>query len=169
MRTSGARSSILNNAGINGATVTLTRTSTQVKEVTRTSQGGIFVLPPVVPGTYQIEARAPGFSPTVESGITLEIGEARSMTLELKVGSAQETVSVSGAPPELNTDNAERGLMIEPAFIEAIPLNLRNPLLLIDDAAGVTKGDDGLSGQDSTSESRTNTFRINGAKGSTST
>lgn len=155
-------------AGINGATVTLTRISTQVKEVTKTSQGGIFVLPPVVPGTYQIEARAQGFGPTVVDGITLEIGEARSMTLQLKVGSAQETVSVSGAPPELNTDNAERGLMIEPAFIQAIPLSLRNPLLLINDAPGVTKGDDGLSGQNATSESRTNTFRINGSKGATS-
>ena len=46
--------------------------------------------------------------------------------------------------------------------------NIRNPLQLISDAAGVTKGDDGLSGQNYTSESRTNTFRINGAKGSTS-
>ena len=65
-------------AGINGATVTLTRISTQVREVTKTSQGGIFVLPPVVPGTYKVEAQAQGFSPAVVDGITLEIGESRS-------------------------------------------------------------------------------------------
>ncbi len=57
--------------------------------------------------------------------------------------------------------------MIEPTFVQSIPLNIRNPLQLINFSAGVTKGDDGLSGQDATSENRTNTFRINGAKGST--
>src|SRR6202034_211955 len=62
---------------------------------------------------------------------------------------------------------ADRGLLIEPTFVQSIPLNIRNPLQLIDFSAGVTKGDDGLSGQDSTSESRTNTFRVNGAKAAT--
>ena len=150
-----------------GATVTLTHTGTQVKVETKTNGSGGFVLPPVVPGAYEIRVQAEGFSPTVVSGITLEIGENRTMTIELKVGGVHQTVQVTGAPPELNTSNADRGLMIEQAFVEGIPLNIRNPLQLIVDSAGVTKGDDGLSGQDSTSESRTNTFRINGAKGST--
>ncbi len=152
---------------LKGAAVTLTHISTQVKVETKTNASGSFVLPPVVPGNYQLKVEAEGFSPTVVTGITLEIGESRNMTLELKVGGVQQTVQVTGAPPELNTSTADRGLMIEPAFVESIPLNIRNPLQMISDAAGVTKGDDGLSGQDYTSESRTNTFRINGAKGST--
>jgi hypothetical protein len=114
-----------------------------------------------------VKAVAEGFTPTTLTGITLEIGESKFLTLELKVGAVQQTVQVTTTPPELNTSNIDRSLTIEPAFVEGIPLNIRNPLQLIDDAAGVTKGDDGLSGQDSTSESRTNTFRINGAKAST--
>jgi Carboxypeptidase regulatory-like domain len=153
---------------VGGATVTLTRLSTQVKVVTRTDAKGDFILPPVDPGTYEIRAQATGFGTTVMSGITLEVGESKVMTLPLKIGNVQESVQVSGTPPELNESNADRGLIIEPAFVETLPLNIRNPLQLIDFAAGVTKGDDGLSGQDATSESRTNTFRINGAKGATS-
>jgi Carboxypeptidase regulatory-like domain len=154
-------------AGIKGATVILTRFSTQVKVETKTDDKGDFILPPVVPGTYDIKVEAAGFGPAVLTGITLELGESRPLTLQLKVGAVAQTVEVVDTPPELNTDKADRSLVIEPALVESIPLNIRNPLQLIDFAAGVTKGDDGLSGQDSTSESRTNTFRINGAKGST--
>ena len=154
-------------AAIKGATVLLTRTSTGVQVQATTDQRGNFILPPVVPGTYEIEARAPGFSSTVLEGITLEVGESKSIALSLRVGSVQQSIQVSGTPPELNETTADRGLTIEPAFVTSIPLNIRNPLQLIDFAAGVTKGDDGLSGQDATSESRTNTFRINGAKAAT--
>ena len=147
--------------------MTLTRTSTQVKEVTVTDDKGSFIFPPAVPGHYEIRADAAGFSPTVIAGMTLEVGESSAITIPLKVGNVQQTVEVTSTPPELNDANADRGLIIEPAFVEGIPLNIRNPLQLINDAAGVTKGDDGLSGQNATSESRSNTFRINGAKGST--
>ena len=154
-------------AGIKGATVLLTRASTGVTVQATTDSSGNFILPPVVPGTYEIQAQAPGFSPTVLKGITLEVGESKVLTLALKVGAVEQTVQVKDTPPELITDRADRSLMIEPAFVESIPLNIRNPLQIISDAAGVTKGNDGLSGQNYTSESRSNTFRINGAKGST--
>ena len=155
------------NSSVRGATVSLTRISTHVTQQATTDAKGGFIFPPVVPGTYELKAEAAGFSPTVVTGMTLEVGEIRALTLQLKLGAVAQTVQVTAAPPELNGDGADRSLMIEPAFVQGIPLNIRNPLQLIDDAAGVTKGDDGLSGQNSTSESRTNTFRINGAKGAT--
>jgi hypothetical protein len=151
-------------AVLSSATVTLTNTDTQVKVQAVTNEKGDFSLPPVAPGHYAVTAAAQGFNSTILTDVTLEIGESRVLTLELKMGSVQQTVEVTSTPPELNTSTADRGLLIEPTFVESIPLNIRNPLQLIDFSAGVTKGDDGLSGTDSTSESRTNTFRINGAK-----
>ena len=151
-------------AVLSSAMVTLTNTDTQVKAQAVTNEKGDFSLPPVAPGHYAVTAAAQGFSSTILTDVTLEIGESRVLTLELKMGSVQQAVEVTSTPPELNTSTADRGLLIEPTFVESIPLNIRNPLQLIDFSAGVTKGDDGLSGTDSTSESRTNTFRINGAK-----
>jgi hypothetical protein len=147
--------------------VTLTNVNTQVKVETRSNGNGAFLLPPVAPGNYEIKAEANGFGPALLPGITLEVGQSKVLTLILAVGMVQQTVQVADTPPELSTDRADRSLMIEPAFVENIPLNIRNPLQLISDAAGVTKGDDGLSGTNSTSESRTNTYRINGAKDAT--
>jgi Carboxypeptidase regulatory-like domain len=155
------------NASISNSTVILLNTETKVKVESVTDGRGDFILPPVAPGHYEVKASAPGFAASLLTDITLEVGESKTFTLILKPGSLQQTVEVTTTPPELNTDSADRSLMIEPTFVESIPLNIRNPLQLINFSAGVTKGDDGLSGQDATSESRTNTFRINGAKGST--
>jgi hypothetical protein len=143
-------------AGIKGSEVTLSNTSTRVKVETVTNGRGEFLLPPVAPGTYEIKAQAPGFGTTEVTGIVLEVGESKVLTLALKVGTVSETVQVTDTPPELTTDRADRSLMIEPAFVESIPLNIRNPLQLISDAAGVTKGNDGLSGQNYSSQSRSN-------------
>jgi hypothetical protein len=154
-------------ASIKGSTVTLTNVNTEVKVATTTDGRGNFILPPVAPGNYEIEASAPGFAPTRVTGITLEVAESKVLPLELKVGGVAETIQVTATPPEMTTDRADRSLMIENAFVESIPLNIRNPLQLINDTAGVTKGNDGLSGQNYSSQSRSNTFRINGAKGST--
>jgi hypothetical protein len=154
-------------ASVKGATVTLRRPTTGIKVETITDANGNFILPPVAAGHYVLEAQASGFSTTMLNGMTLEIGESKVVTMVLKVGEAEQSIQVSDTPPELTTDRADRSLTIEPAFVDSIPLNIRNPLQMIVDAPGVTRGDDGLSGQDSTSESRTNTFRINGAKGAT--
>ncbi len=155
------------NASISNSVVTLRNTETMVKVESATNAKGDFILPPVAPGHYEINAIAPGFAPSLLTNITLEVGESKVFAVILKPGSIQQTVDVTSTPPELNTESADRGLIIEPTFVQSIPLNIRNPLQLINLSAGVTKGDDGLSGQDSTSESRTNTFRINGAKAST--
>jgi hypothetical protein len=155
------------NASVPTSVVTLLNTDTNVKVESVTDGRGDFILPPVAPGHYEVTAVAPGFAPSLLTNITLEIGESKVLTLILKPGSVQQTVNVTSTPPELSTENADRGLNIEPTFVQSIPLNIRNPLQLINFSAGVTKGDDGLSGQDATSESRTNTFRINGAKAST--
>jgi len=154
-------------ASVKRASVVLTRTSTGVKQRTTTDDLGDFIFPPVAPGTYEVTAEAPGFETTEVTGITLEVGESKVLTVVLQVGAVKQTVQVNDTPPELVTDRADRSLNIEPAFVESIPLNIRNPLQQINEAAGVTKGNDGLSGQNYSSQSRSNTFRINGAKGST--
>ena len=115
---------------------------------------------PLIRALTRSRLRPLGLEQRGNGWITLEVAESKVLTLALKMGNVQETVEVAGTPPELNESNADRSLIIEPAFVETLPLNIRNPLQLIDFAPGVTKGDDGLSGQDATSESRTNTVSV---------
>jgi Carboxypeptidase regulatory-like domain len=154
-------------AMVKASQVTLLNTATQGEVRTLTNEDGNFILPPVPPGLYEIRAVASGFAVSRLTGIKLEVGESKVILLELRPASLQEVVNVVDTAPEVTTDRADRSLVIERGFVESVPLNVRNPLQLINFSVAVTKGDDGLSGQNTTSESRTNTFRINGAKGST--
>jgi hypothetical protein len=152
---------------IKGCDVVMRNTATQVEFRTLTSDSGSFLLPPVPPGTYEIAASAPGFASERLTGLTLEVGASKVITLELLPASVHEVVQVVETAPELTTDRPDRSVVIDRNLVADIPLNVRNPLQLVNFSPAVTKGDDGLSGQNVTSESRTNTWRINGAKGST--
>ena len=152
---------------IKGCEVVMRNTETQSEVRTLTTESGSFLLPPVPPGTYEISALSPGFAAEHLTGLTLEVSESKVLNLVLQPASVHEEVRVVETPPELTTDRADRSVVFDPTLVENIPLNVRNPLQLINFSPAVTKGDDWLSGQNVTSESRTNTWRINGAKGST--
>jgi hypothetical protein len=154
-------------SAVKGSEVTLRNVETGGQFRTASTERGEFLLPPVPPGRYEISASAPGFATTRVTSIALEVGESKVIGLELSPASVNETVTVSAAAPELTTDRPDRSVVMDDSFVGEVPVNIRNPLQLINFSPAVTKGDDGLSGQNSTSESRTNTWRINGAKGST--
>ncbi len=149
------------------AVVTLTNTATNFVVNTETNDEGYFQLPPVMPGGYELKAEARGFAVARLTGITLEVQESKVVTIELQPATTHETVTVTDTAPELTVDRADRSLLMDHSFVDGIPLSVRNPLQLINFSVGVTVGDDGLSGTNTSSESRTNTFRINGALGAT--
>src|ERR1700679_2502495 len=91
------------NASISSSVVTLRNTETMVKVESTTNAKGDFILPPVAPGHYEIDAVAGGFAPSLLTNITLEVGESKVFTIILKPGSVQQTVNVTTTPPELNT------------------------------------------------------------------
>ena len=152
---------------IRACEVVLRNTASGAEFRTLTTDSGSFLLPPVPPGTYEIAASMAGFATERLTGLTLEVSESKVIALVLQPASVHEVVEVVDTPPELTTDRPDRSVVIDRAFVASIPLNVRNPLQLINFSPAVTKGDDGLSGQNVTSESRTNTWRINGAKGAT--
>ena len=152
---------------IRGCELIMRNTANQIEVRSVTGESGGFLLPPVPPGTYEIIATAAGFAAQRLTGVTLEVGGSKVITLVMQPASVHEVVEVEATPPELTTDRPDRSVVLDRSLVEDIPLNVRNPLQLINFSPAVTKGNDGLSGQNVTSQSRTNTWRINGAKGST--
>ena len=152
---------------IKGAEVTIRNAGTEAAFRTLTTDSGSFMLPPVPPGTYEVSAASPGFASERLTGLSLDVGESKVIELALEPASVHEVVQVVDTPPEITTDRPDRSVVFDQNFSDSIPVNIRNPLQLINFSPAVTKGDDGLSGQNSASESRTNTWRINGAKAAT--
>jgi hypothetical protein len=154
-------------ASVPAATITLTHISTSRAVQTHSNAEGYFQLPPVPPGTYEMTAQAGGFAVARVTAFPLEVDESKVVKLELQPAAVKESISVTDTAPELTLDRADRSLLMDHSFVDGIPLSVRNPLQLINFSVAVTTGDDGLSGTNTSSESRTNTFRINGGLGST--
>jgi len=67
-------------------------------------------------------------------------------------------------PPNCRLKIADRSTLLEQTFVQNLPLDPRNPLQLISATIGVTANDGQVtSGTNTTTESTTNQFRINGA------
>ncbi len=73
------------------------------------------------PGTYSVTFALSGFNTLKREGIELTAGFAGNVNVQLKVGSLEETVTVSGASPVVDVQNVVRQRLITDEVIEAIP------------------------------------------------
>ncbi len=91
-------------AVVAGATITLRDASGKTRQTT-TGTDGSFHLTELPAGRYDLMATATGFK-TKEQSIELKASEVAMMAPVLDVGTASETVEVSGAAPTLETESA---------------------------------------------------------------
>ena len=149
---------------VKGANVTLLRPSTQVTVTAVTNADGVFILPPVAPGTYEVTISAPGYAVWKVTGITIEIGQQKAINATLQVGTSNQTVEVVDTPPEIQTESSDRGTVAEMSLVETIPLDVRNPFQETNFTPGVVQSNSLTAGTNMSSQSTTNTFYINGTK-----
>jgi hypothetical protein len=151
---------------VQGAVVDIASTTTNEIHQVQTNGEGYFQFPPLSPGSYVVHASAPTFAKVTVDNVKLEVGGPRAIDLTLTPLSQTQSVTVTATAPELITDHPDRGNVIESQFVQNTPLNIRNPLQLVNFAQGVTAFS-AESGNNDQSQAYTNTFRINGGKLST--
>src|SRR5262245_61804967 len=86
-----------------GVTVTVSSPAMMGVQTAVTSAEGQYRFPAVPPGTYAITFELPGFTTLQHEGIEVRLGFTASLNVELKVASLQETVTVTGASPVIDT------------------------------------------------------------------
>src|SRR5262249_23054196 len=129
-------------------------------------QRWLFPVPAADSGVLYRPRERPWFRPGHHRSVVIEVGTSRSLDMTLKPESQIQSVTVTAAAPELVTDRSDRGNVIESQFVQNTPLNIRNPLQLVNFAQGVTAyvTATSSSGNNDASQAFTNTFRINGGK-----
>ena len=81
-----------------GVTVTVTSPALQVPSMSAvTDAKGEFRITPLPIGTYTVEYSLSGFPDIRREGIRLTVGFSAKIDMQLKVGSLEETITVSGA------------------------------------------------------------------------
>ena len=108
------------------AQVTIVLTGQSVRYATVTNGSGDYTEPDLPSGTYAVTVVAPGFKKETRENIALATNTTTRVDVALSPGSATETVEVTTAPPELQTDRADISSTIEQGQIGSLPLSSGN-------------------------------------------
>jgi carboxypeptidase family protein len=120
---------------VSGASVVALQTATGVSRTVNTNDAGFFNVPLLQPGQYDVTVSKQGFQTAVEH-IQLEVNQLANLNFSLTVGGVQQTVNVTGATPELQTETAGLGSVIGTKEINDLPLNGRQFVQLLQLAPG---------------------------------
>lgn len=132
-------------SAIRGAQVTIVSPSTSFTRHAQTGGDGGYVFLEVLPGTYTLTVENPGFSRFEEKDLELRVELPATVNVQMKVGAIQETVSITGELPPLNTTDASVGNTMGTDEIENLPLDHENTVLLLSLQPGVTLTSDNES------------------------
>ena len=82
-----------------GVTVTATHQATGVARTTVSNAEGLYFLPGLDPGVYDITTELPGFAPSTRNGVTLGVNATITLDFKLGLAGVNEAVTVTGAAP----------------------------------------------------------------------
>ncbi len=135
-----------------GVTVTLTSPVLLQPQVATSSETGSYRFPQLAIGVYSVKFELPGFRTVVKEGIRIEIGFNAQINATLEVSAVQETVTVTGESPVVDTRDTGRGSRFNQEALQAIP-SARDPWVIIEQSAGVAMDRQNVGGSASGQQS----------------
>src|SRR5258705_7556637 len=114
-----------------GVTVTAMQIETGFSRSVATDGNGVYVLPNLPTGPYQLEMSLQGFRTYVQTGIVLQVAATPTINAVLVVGSLEETVAVEAAAPLVDVRSAGISEVIEQERTLELPLQGRQVTDLI--------------------------------------
>ena len=113
-------------SAVAGATVTAKDAAQGATWTTKTDSAGIYEFPRVSVGEIAVKVEASGFATQQRTPFTLVLNQTARVDFQLAVGKVSETVSVTGAPPLLQTDSSLNGTVISQVATTSLPLASRD-------------------------------------------
>src|SRR5947199_682331 len=162
---------------IGNVQITINNLATGVTRDVTTSDEGFYSPPNLLPGMYQAKFSAKGFKTEARSGIALTVGATEVLDLTMKVGTAVETIQVTGEAPAVQLATSDISAVVNATTVRELPLNGRSWTDLAtlqpgvdaihtqpDFAAGTDRGNRGFGQQLTISGARPqqNNYRLDG-------
>ncbi len=127
-----------------GVTVTATNIESGNTFVAVSDERGNFRLPVRI-GNYRITAELTGFT-TVNRSLQMLVGQTTVVSFQMAPSSLQESVTVTGEAPLVDTTTSTVGSNIDPRQMSELPLNGRNWMDLSLMAPGARRNESGAGG-----------------------
>jgi hypothetical protein len=127
-----------------GASVVLRESQTGFQRQVATNERGIFIAVLMPLGTYDVTARAVGFSETRRTGVRVGVGETVNLNLPLAAVQLQAVV-VEATQPVVEATKIESSTRLPDAAVSRLPNNGRNylNLTLLTPNVAIVQGPDG--------------------------
>jgi len=109
-------------AVIKGANVTANLVSQNAKTARTTTGAGDYNITPLTPGEYTLTVVSKGFETFVQEHITVDALETVTLNVKLTIGAAEQTITVTEAPPVLETADATLGAVMDNDMYASLPL-----------------------------------------------
>src|SRR4051812_18383675 len=104
-----------------GVTVTLVNEANGASRDAVSNDRGLYDFTAVPPGTYTVKAELTGFKTFENKGIRVGTQQFVTLDIKLDVGQLQETITVTGDAPLIDTSNASTGGVIDSRRLEPLP------------------------------------------------
>jgi trimeric autotransporter adhesin len=115
---------------IPGVTVTLVNEANGVSRDTATNGVGEFSFPAVDPGAYSVKATVQGYKTFERKGMTIGTQSFVTLDIQLEIGAIEETITVTGESPLVETANASVGEVLNSQTLQSLPTVGRNAFLM---------------------------------------
>jgi len=126
-----------NAAAVPDAEIQVTNTATGVPRSTSSRADGSYVLPGLVPATYDLAVRKIGFAPQRRQ-IIVQIGATQQVDVSLQAGAVELQAVTVEATPQVEIHTSEVATNVTPQQVQQLPTPSRNFLDLAALAPGVT-------------------------------
>jgi len=121
-----------------GATVTLLNTDTNLAMTAASDQNGIYIFNALPAAHYKVTVQHPGFKTKVLESVQIIPDQPNALDVQLELGQAQETITVSDTIQALDTETADTSGTIRSNEINSTPAVGRNVFMLAQLAPGIT-------------------------------
>ena len=105
-----------------GATITATETRTNISRTAQSNAAGNYTFNNLAPGVYRVEAELAGFRKFTRENVEVAVNTTVRVEVVLGLGELEESVTVTGEAPMLQTDRTDTGRIIESTQITQLPL-----------------------------------------------
>src|SRR5499427_5719046 len=115
---------------IPGVTVTMINDANHVSRDTVTNGVGEYSFPAIEPGTYTVKATVQGYKTFERKAVPVSVQQFVGLDITLEIGALEETITVTGESPLIETTNASTGDVLDTRALESIPSPGRSVFLM---------------------------------------
>ena len=125
-------------AAVAAVKITVVETSMNFNSTSETNGAGIYRVPSLQPGTYDVSFEAAGFKRLLEKGLLVKVGDVLPVNAVLEIGSLAEQVQITSQGALLETETSALSTVTEGDFLYKMPLYQRYVLNTLNLSPGVT-------------------------------